>query len=86
MGAVYHHFIKNPSIGVGNNFGRFSDDLTDLTFGSKRYRALSSMTTRPATLCLGRLSASDRMGHVENLSLRAAGAFQVRARRRKCPP
>ena len=31
MGAVYRHVNNNAKIGVGYNFGRFSDDLTDLT-------------------------------------------------------
>lgn len=35
LGAVvagYRHFGKNVKAGIGYNFGRFSDDLTDLTF------------------------------------------------------
>ena len=31
LGAVYRHVNNNAKIGVGYNFGRFSDDLTDLT-------------------------------------------------------
>ena len=29
--AVYRHVGNNAKIGIGYNFGRFSDDLTDLT-------------------------------------------------------
>lgn len=32
LGAVYRHINPNVKIGVGYNFGTFSDDLTDLTF------------------------------------------------------
>ncbi|MBU2991671.1 hypothetical protein Q4555_13285 [Octadecabacter sp. 1_MG-2023] len=32
LGAAYYHVNNNASIGVGYNFGEFSDDLTDLTF------------------------------------------------------
>jgi hypothetical protein len=32
LAAVYRHFGDNLKIGVGYNFGRFSDDLTDLTY------------------------------------------------------
>jgi hypothetical protein len=32
LGAAYYHVNNNASIGVGYNFGAFSDDLTDLTF------------------------------------------------------
>ncbi len=32
LGAVYKHVGDNVKVGVGYNFGRFSDDLTDLTF------------------------------------------------------
>lgn len=31
VAAVYRHFGKNAKAGIGYNFGRFSDDLTDLT-------------------------------------------------------
>jgi hypothetical protein len=31
LAAVYRHLGNNAKIGVGYNFGRFSDDLTDLT-------------------------------------------------------
>lgn len=31
LGAVYRHIGDNFKLGVGYNFGRFSDDLTDLT-------------------------------------------------------
>ena len=31
LAAVYKHIGNNAKIGVGYNFGRFSDDLTDLT-------------------------------------------------------
>jgi len=30
--GVYRHFGKNMKLGIGYNFGRFSDDLTDLTY------------------------------------------------------
>lgn len=30
--AIYRHFGDNVKVGVGYNFGRFSDDLRDLTF------------------------------------------------------
>ncbi len=32
LGAVYRHLGNNVKVGVGYNFGTFSDDLTDLTF------------------------------------------------------
>ncbi len=32
LGAAYRHLGKNVKLGVGYNSGRFSDDLTDLTF------------------------------------------------------
>lgn len=32
LGAVYKHLGNNVKIGVGYNFGTFSDDLTDLTY------------------------------------------------------
>lgn len=32
LAAVYRHFGNNAKIGIGYNFGRFSDDLTDLTY------------------------------------------------------
>lgn len=32
LAAVYRHFGNNAKVGVGYNFGTFSDDLTDLTF------------------------------------------------------
>jgi len=32
LAAVYRHFGNNAKVGVGYNFGAFSDDLTDLTF------------------------------------------------------
>jgi hypothetical protein len=31
LGTVYRHVGDNFMVGVGYNFGRFSDDLTDLT-------------------------------------------------------
>ena len=31
LAAVYRHFGNNAKIGIGYNFGKFSDDLTDLT-------------------------------------------------------
>lgn len=30
--AAYHHFGNNLKLGIGYNFGSFSDDLTDLTY------------------------------------------------------
>ncbi|WP_299191215.1 hypothetical protein [uncultured Litoreibacter sp.] len=35
LGAAYRHFGNNYKLGVGYNFGTFSDDLTDLTFDDK---------------------------------------------------
>jgi hypothetical protein len=35
LGAVYKHMGNNVKLGVGYNFGRFSDDLTDLTYDDK---------------------------------------------------
>ncbi len=35
LGAVYRHMGNNVKLGVGYNFGRFSDDLTDLTFDDR---------------------------------------------------
>ena len=35
LGAVYKHLGNNVKVGVGYNFGTFSDDLTDLTFDDK---------------------------------------------------
>lgn len=32
LAGVYYHIGENAKLGVGYNFGRFSDDLTDLTF------------------------------------------------------
>ncbi|MEJ6399510.1 hypothetical protein [Yoonia sp. 208BN28-4] len=32
LGAVYRHINPNVKVGVGYNFGTFSDDLTDLTY------------------------------------------------------
>ncbi len=32
LGAVYRHVGQNAKIGLGYNFGQFSDDLTDLTY------------------------------------------------------
>lgn len=32
LGAAYRHIGKNVKLGIGYNSGRFSDDLTDLTF------------------------------------------------------
>ncbi|MEM1234129.1 MAG: hypothetical protein AAGH70_08365, partial [Pseudomonadota bacterium] len=32
LGAAYRHFGNNLKVGLGYNFGRISDDLTDLTF------------------------------------------------------
>ena len=32
LGSVYKHLGNNVKLGVGYNFGRFSDDLTDLTY------------------------------------------------------
>ena len=32
LGAVYRHLGDNLKVGVGYNFGTFSDDLTDLTY------------------------------------------------------
>ena len=35
LAAVYHHLGDNFKIGVGYNFGRFSDDLRDLTLNDQ---------------------------------------------------
>jgi len=35
LGAVYKQMGNNVKLGVGYNFGRFSDDLTDLTYDDK---------------------------------------------------
>ena len=35
LAAVYRHVGNNAKIGLGYNFGRFSDDLTDLTFDDR---------------------------------------------------
>ena len=35
LGAVYRHVGNNYKIGLGYNFGSFSDDLTDLTFDDR---------------------------------------------------
>lgn len=32
LGAVYRHVGQNAKVGLGYNFGQFSDDLTDLTY------------------------------------------------------
>ena len=32
LAAAYRHFGNNFKVGVGFNFGSFSDDLTDLTY------------------------------------------------------
>ena len=35
LAAAYRHFGNNMKLGVGYNFGSFSDDLTDLTLDDK---------------------------------------------------
>ena len=35
LAAVYHHLGDNFKVGVGYNFGQFSDDLRDLTFNDR---------------------------------------------------
>ncbi|WP_298258136.1 hypothetical protein [uncultured Litoreibacter sp.] len=35
LGAAYRHIGNNYKVGVGYNFGKFSDDLTDLTFDDR---------------------------------------------------
>lgn len=35
LGAAYRHVGNNTKIGVGYNFGNFSDDLTDLTYNDE---------------------------------------------------
>jgi opacity protein-like surface antigen len=35
LGAAYRHVGNNFKVGVGYNFGKFSDDLTDLTFDDR---------------------------------------------------
>ncbi|WP_136443916.1 hypothetical protein [Pacificoceanicola onchidii] len=35
VGTVYRHFGNNFKVGLGYNFGSFSDDLTDLTYDDK---------------------------------------------------
>jgi hypothetical protein len=35
VAAVYRHIGNNLKLGVGYNFGRFSDDLRDLTFNDR---------------------------------------------------
>ncbi|WP_420860402.1 hypothetical protein [Algirhabdus cladophorae] len=35
LGAAYRHVGNNVKVGVGYNFGSFSDDLTDLTYDDK---------------------------------------------------
>ncbi|WP_323032347.1 hypothetical protein [Paracoccus sp. (in: a-proteobacteria)] len=35
LAAVYRHVGENFKIGIGYNFGRFSDDLGDLTFDDR---------------------------------------------------
>jgi len=35
LGAAYRHVGNNVKVGVGYNFGTFSDDLTDLTYDDK---------------------------------------------------
>ncbi len=35
LAAAYRHFGNNYKVGVGYNFGKFSDDLTDLTFDDR---------------------------------------------------
>lgn len=35
LGAVYRHLGENAKIGVGYNFGSFSDDLTDMSFNDE---------------------------------------------------
>jgi hypothetical protein len=35
LGAAYRHIGNNFKVGVGYNFGKFSDDLTDLTFDDR---------------------------------------------------
>lgn len=37
LGAIYKHFGNNVELGVGYNFGKFSDDLTDLTQDDKGF-------------------------------------------------
>jgi hypothetical protein len=37
VGAVYRHFGDNFKVGVGYNFGRFSDDLRDLTLDDQGF-------------------------------------------------
>jgi hypothetical protein len=32
LGAAYRHLGNNFKLGVGYNFGSFSDDLTDMTY------------------------------------------------------
>nr|WP_234827237.1 hypothetical protein [Sinorhizobium meliloti] len=35
LAAVYRHVGENFKVGVGYNFGRFSDDLRDLTLNDE---------------------------------------------------
>jgi hypothetical protein len=35
LAAAYRHFGNNMKVGVGYNFGKFSDDLSDLTYNDK---------------------------------------------------
>ena len=35
LGAVYKNLGNNLKVGVGYNFGQFSDDLTDLTYDDR---------------------------------------------------
>lgn len=35
LGAAYRHIGNNYKLGIGYNFGKFSDDLTDLTFDDR---------------------------------------------------
>ncbi len=35
LAAAYRHFGENMKVGIGYNFGRFSDDLTDVTYDDK---------------------------------------------------
>ena len=35
LAAAYRHVGNNLKVGIGYNFGSFSDDLTDLTYDDK---------------------------------------------------
>ena len=37
LAGIYRHIGDNLKIGVGYNFGRFSDDLTDLTLDDEGF-------------------------------------------------